>query len=36
MEGTDPTFGRYAIAEFQDDGSLEVVGDQDIDVTELG
>lgn len=36
MEGTDPTFGRYAIAQFQDDGSLEVIDDQDVDVTELG
>jgi branched-chain amino acid transport system substrate-binding protein len=35
IEGTDPAFGRYAIAEFQDDGSLEVVGDQDIDLGEL-
>ncbi|NEE02216.1 ABC transporter substrate-binding protein [Phytoactinopolyspora halotolerans] len=35
MEGTDPTVGRYAIAQFQDDGSLEVVRDQDIDLAEL-
>lgn len=34
-EGTDPTFGRYAIAQFQADGSLEVVDDQDIDLSEL-
>lgn len=36
ISGTDPTFGRYAIVEFQDDGSLEVIGDQDIDLSELG
>lgn len=36
IDGTDPTFGRYAIAQFQDDGSLEVIGDQDVDVSELG
>ncbi|WP_129663136.1 ABC transporter substrate-binding protein [Phytoactinopolyspora endophytica] len=35
MEGSDPTFGRYAIAEFQDDGSLEVVRDQDLDLGDL-
>ncbi len=34
-EGTDPTFGRYAIGQFQADGSLEIVGDQDIDLSEL-
>lgn len=34
-EGTDPTFGRYAIAQFQGDGTLEVVSDQDVDLSEL-
>ncbi len=31
----DPGFGRYAIGEFQD-GSLKIVGSQDIDVASLG
>jgi ABC-type branched-subunit amino acid transport system substrate-binding protein len=35
IDGTDPTFGRYAVAQFQDDGSLEVVGDQDVDLAEI-
>ncbi len=35
IQGTDPTFGRYAIAQFQDDGSLEIVGDQDVDLNEI-
>ncbi len=34
-EGSDPTFGRYAIAQFQADGTLEVVGDQDINLAEI-
>ncbi|PSL04083.1 amino acid/amide ABC transporter substrate-binding protein (HAAT family) [Haloactinopolyspora alba] len=36
IQGTDPAVGRYAIAQFQDDGSLEVVGSQDVDLTQLG
>lgn len=36
MQGTDPRFGRYAIAQFQDDGSLEIVSDQDVNLDELG
>mgnify|MGYP002737229599 CR=1 FL=1 len=35
IEGPDPTFGRYAIAEFQEDGSLEVVGDEDVSLADL-
>lgn len=35
IDGTDPTFGRYAIGQFQDDGSLEIVGDQDVDLAEI-
>ncbi|WP_298327708.1 ABC transporter substrate-binding protein [Haloactinopolyspora sp.] len=35
IEGADPTFGRYAIAQFQDDGTLEVVGSQDVDLTTI-
>jgi len=35
IEGTDPTFGRYAVGQFQDDGSLEIVGDQDVDLAEI-
>lgn len=35
IEGTDPTFGRYAIGQFQADGSLEIVGDQDVDLGEI-
>ena len=35
IQGTDPTFGRYAIGQFQDDGSLEIVGDQDVDLAEI-
>ena len=35
IEGTDPTFGRYAIGQFQDDGSLEIVGEQDVDLAEV-
>jgi ABC-type branched-subunit amino acid transport system substrate-binding protein len=31
----DPTFGRYAVGQFQDDGSLEIVGDQDVDLAEV-
>lgn len=31
----DPQFGRYAIAEFQDGGQLEQIGEQDQDVAEL-
>lgn len=30
----DPTFGRYAIGEFQD-GQLEIVGDSDVDLADL-
>lgn len=36
MAGTDPRFGRYAVAQFQDDGSLVVVSDQDVNLDELG
>ena len=35
IQGTDPTFGRYAVGQFQDDGSLEIVGDQDVDLAEI-
>ena len=35
LEGTDPTFGRYAIGEFQADGSLEIVGSEDVDLTQI-
>ena len=32
----DPTFGRYAVGQFQEDGSLEIVGDQDVDLSDVG
>jgi ABC-type branched-subunit amino acid transport system substrate-binding protein len=35
LERPDPTFGRYAVGQFQDDGSLEIVGDQDVDLGDL-
>ncbi len=35
IEGSDPTFGRYAIGQFQDDGSLKIVGDQDVDLADI-
>ncbi|MFW6009962.1 MAG: ABC transporter substrate-binding protein [Actinomycetota bacterium] len=34
IERPDPTFGRYAVGEFTAD-SLEIVGDQDVDLGEL-
>jgi branched-chain amino acid transport system substrate-binding protein len=36
LEHPDPTFGRYAVGQFQDDGSLEIIGDQDVDLAEVG
>jgi ABC-type branched-subunit amino acid transport system substrate-binding protein len=35
LERPDPTVGRYAVGQFQDDGSLEIVDDQDVDLGEL-
>jgi ABC-type branched-subunit amino acid transport system substrate-binding protein len=35
IQGTDPTFGRYAVGEFQDDGTLTVVDDQDVDLNTM-
>ena len=35
LEGPDPSFGRYAIAVFQEDGSLEIVDSQDVDLGEV-
>jgi ABC-type branched-subunit amino acid transport system substrate-binding protein len=35
IEGTDPTVGRYAIGQFQADGSLDIVGSEDIDLAEI-
>jgi ABC-type branched-subunit amino acid transport system substrate-binding protein len=35
LERPDPTFGRYAVGQFQDDGSLEIVGDQDVNLADL-
>lgn len=34
IERPDPTFGRYAVGEFQG-GELEIVGDQDADLADL-
>jgi ABC-type branched-subunit amino acid transport system substrate-binding protein len=34
LERPDPTFGRYAIGQFQG-GDLEIVGDQDVDLADL-
>jgi branched-chain amino acid transport system substrate-binding protein len=34
LEGTDPTFGRYAIGEFQD-GELNIVGSEDVDLSDV-
>ncbi|MEX1178801.1 MAG: ABC transporter substrate-binding protein [Nitriliruptor sp.] len=34
LSGTDPTFGRYAIGEFTENG-LEIVGSEDVDLSDL-
>jgi ABC-type branched-subunit amino acid transport system substrate-binding protein len=35
LDRPDPTFGRYAVGQFQDDGTLDIVGDQDVDLGDL-
>lgn len=34
LEGTDPTFGRYAVGEFQG-GELNIVGSEDVDLADV-
>jgi ABC-type branched-subunit amino acid transport system substrate-binding protein len=34
LDRPDPTFGRYAIGEFQG-GNLEIIGDEDVDLADL-
>jgi ABC-type branched-subunit amino acid transport system substrate-binding protein len=36
LDHPDPTFGRYAIGQFRSTGGIEVIGELDVDLGELG